>query len=143
MTDVHTLKQRSYNMSRIKSKNTNPERVLRTVLYASGARGYRIHPKIVGNPDVVFVRKKLAIFIDGCFWHRCPDCFIMPENNREFWIKKIKSNVERDKKVNLILKRSGWKVIRIWEHEIRYNLNSCCKRILCEVKKDKNGSQNT
>jgi len=119
MTDVLTPKQRTYNMSRIQGKNTTPEIKLRKLLFATGIRGYRIHHNIPGKPDIVFVKKKIAIFIDGCFWHKCSVCFQEPETRKEFWMKKIQSNIDRDKKVNEQLKNEGWTVIRIWEHEIK------------------------
>jgi len=118
MTDVLTTEQRKFNMSRIRAKNTAPEVKLRKLLWSEGIRGYRIHYNLPGKPDVVYVKKKIAIFIDGCFWHKC-----------EFWMKKIQSNVDRDKKVNEQLKDEGWYVIRIWEHEIRKNLPLVVKKI--------------
>jgi len=121
MTDVLTREQRKLNMSRIRAKNTGPEVRFRKLLFANGIRGYRIHYKLTGKPDIVFTKRKIAIFIDGCFWHKCPVCFQEPETRKEFWMKKIQSNIERDKKVNEKLREDGWTVIRIWEHEIRKN----------------------
>jgi len=118
MTDVLTKKQRSFNMSQIKGKNTKPEVILRRLLYSKGIRGYRIHYKIFGKPDIVFIKKKIVIFIDGCFWHKCPVCFVKPETRMEFWMEKIEKNVERDKTVNKNLEKEGWVVLRFWEHEI-------------------------
>ncbi len=119
MTDVLTKKQRSYNMSMIRASNTQPEIRLRKMLSASELKGYRLHYKLTGKPDIVFPRKKIAIFIDGCFWHKCPRCFIKPRTNIKFWKEKIESNVKRDKVVNRELMKKGWKVLRIWEHEMR------------------------
>ena len=119
MTDVLTQEQRKFNMSRIKGKNTGPEVKLRKMLYAQGIRGYRIYCNLPGKPDIVFLKKKIAIFIDGCFWHKCPVCFQEPDTRKEFWMKKIQSNIERDKKVNELLQNDGWKVIRLWEHDVR------------------------
>jgi len=121
MTDVLTKEQRAYNMSKIRGKNTAPEIKLRKLLWSEGIRGYRIHFKLPGKPDIVFTKKKIAIFIDGCFWHKCPVCFQEPETRKEFWMKKILSNIDRDVKVNTQLKEKGWTVIRIWEHEIKKN----------------------
>ncbi|GAG33124.1 unnamed protein product, partial [marine sediment metagenome] len=104
MTDVHTPEQRKYNMSQIRGKNTKPEVKLRKYLFSKGIRGYRLYYKLLGKPDLVFTKQKIVVFVDGCFWHKCPKCFIQPENNKEFWKKKIKGNVERDKKVNKLLK---------------------------------------
>jgi DNA mismatch endonuclease (patch repair protein) len=130
MTDVHNQEQRKFNMSRIRAKNTGPEVKFRKLLFANGMRGYRVHYNLLGKPDVVFIKKKIAIFIDGCFWHKCPVCFKEPETRKEFWMKKINSNIERDKKADLQLQKDGWLVIRIWEHEIRKNPERCIEKIM-------------
>jgi len=108
-------------MSRIKGKNTKPEMLLRKALWAKGFR-YRLHAKIQGKPDVVFISQRVAIFVDGCFWHGCPLHSVKPKSNRKFWEDKLKSNRIRDKRVTASLRQQGWKVIRIWEHEIKNNL---------------------
>jgi DNA mismatch endonuclease (patch repair protein) len=130
MTDVLTQAQRKYNMSRIRAKNTGPEVKLRKLLFSNGIRGYRIHYALPGKPDIVFTKKKIAIFVDGCFWHKCPICFQEPETRKEFWMKKINSNVERATKVNEKLRQNGWTVIRIWEHEIRKDPENAVKKII-------------
>ena len=131
MADVLSKAQRSYNMSMVKGKNTRPEFKLRKLLFGNGIRGYKIHYNILGKPDLVFTKYKIAVFIDGCFWHKCPLCFKNPETNREFWLEKINSNVLRDKGITKKLKSEGWKVIRIWEHDIKgKNINKCLKRIV-------------
>lgn len=129
MTDVLTPAQRKYNMSRIRGKNTGPEIKLRKLLWSQGIRGYRIHYILPGKPDIVFTKKKISIFIDGCFWHKCPVCFQEPETRKEFWMKKILSNVERDKKVNKQLMEEGWTVLRFWEHDVRKNPDAIVKEI--------------
>jgi len=120
-------------MSQIKGKNTKPEIMLRKFLFSKGLRGYRISEKITGKPDIVFTKYKVVVFVDGCFWHKCPKCFREPDTNREFWTKKINRNVRRDKKVNEILTKNGWKVIRLWEHEIKSDINGCYTRVLDEL----------
>lgn len=125
MVDVHTKEQRSYNMSKVKSKDTKPELVLRKYLFSNGIRGYRLHSDLPGKPDIVFTKYKLAIFIDGCFWHKCPECFKPPSSNIEFWEEKLNSNVLRDEKVNKQLVNMGYKVIRFWEHQIIKDLYKC------------------
>jgi DNA mismatch endonuclease (patch repair protein) len=135
MTDVLTQEQRKLNMSRIRAKNTGPEVKLRKMLFAEGIRGYRIHYSLPGKPDIVFTKKKIAIFIDGCFWHKCPVCFQEPETRKEFWMKKIQSNVDRDERVNEQLKAEGWTILRIWEHEVRKNPEDVVKRISDMLKK--------
>jgi len=133
MADVLTREQRSYNMSMIRAKNTKPEIILRKLIFASGLRGYRLHYELMGKPDIVFPKRKIAVFIDGCFWHKCPKCFIKPATNRKFWKEKIESNVKRDKAVNAGLRKKGWKVLRIWEHELR-NEKTIKRKIIDRIK---------
>ncbi|MBW3001863.1 very short patch repair endonuclease [Candidatus Woesearchaeota archaeon] len=135
MTDVLTKEQRSYCMSKIRGKHTKPELKLRRELTKRGLRGYRIHYKLIGSPDMVYPKYRLAIFIDGCFWHKCPKCFIEPATRKQFWLQKIKGNVQRDIKVRKALRKKGWKVIRFYEHEIKKDLNRCFKKILNELAK--------
>jgi DNA mismatch endonuclease (patch repair protein) len=103
-------------MSAIRSKNTMPEVVLRKALWAKGLR-YRIH---YGNEkiDLAFPSKKLAILVDGCFWHSCPIHSHIPQSNVGYWLPKLKKNLERDKAKNERLANNGWKVMRFWEHDI-------------------------
>jgi DNA mismatch endonuclease, patch repair protein len=138
MTDVLTHEQRKFNMSRIMGKNTGPEVKLRKLMSTTGIRGYRIHYNLPGKPDIVFTKKKIAIFIDGCFWHKCPVCFQEPETRKSFWMKKINSNVNRDKKVNEQLKEEGWSVMRFWEHDVRKNPDEIVKKISEILEKSKN-----
>ncbi|MDO8872893.1 MAG: very short patch repair endonuclease [Methanoregula sp.] len=130
MADVLNEQQRKHNMSRIRGKNTGPEIKLRKMLWSHGIRGYRIHHNMPGKPDIVFIKKKIAIFIDGCFWHKCPIDFQEPETRKEFWMKKINSNVERDKKITKKLQEEGWTVIRFWEHEVRKKPEEVIEKIL-------------
>lgn len=127
--DNLTRKQRSFNMSRIKSKNTEIEKKFRVLLFKNGYRGYRIkNNKIPGNPDIFFSKKRLAIFIDGCFWHKCNICFKKPKSNLNYWNKKIKKNVLRDKKINEILKKKKITILRFWGHEIKNNIFNSFKK---------------
>jgi DNA mismatch endonuclease, patch repair protein len=132
MTDVLSKEQRAYNMSKIRGRNTGPEMKLRKLLWSAGIRGYRVHCDLPGKPDIVFVKKKIVLFIDGCFWHKCPIDFQEPETRKEFWMKKINSNVERDEKNNRLLTEDGWIVLRIWEHEMRKEPEKVVQRI-CEI----------
>jgi len=117
MTDVHTKEQRSYNMSQIKASKTKPELKLKKIMKVLS---FSYQPKnILGKPDFANKKEKIAIFIDGCFWHKCQKCFKSPKTNGKFWKEKIEKNVERDKKVTKKLKKDGWKVIRVWEHNIK------------------------
>lgn len=111
-------------MSSIKGKNTKPELKLRKALWHSGVKGYRLHwKKVPGRPDIAFPGKKLAIFVNGCFWHRCPYCNpSKPKSNTEFWEKKFEKNISRDKEKVRELEKLGWKVITIWECKIKTDL---------------------
>lgn len=126
--DVLSPKQRSYCMSQIQGKNTKPEIKLRKALWSQGIR-YRIKNKLPGKPDIVFPRFKLVVFVDGCFWHRCPKHYIKPKTRAKFWEEKISGNVERDKRNNRKLRKLGWSVVRIWEHDVKTSLNKCVEKI--------------
>ena len=133
MTDVFSKEVRSAVMSRIRSKNTTSEILVRKELWRRGYR-YRIHYSLQGKPDLVFIRERLAVFIDGCFWHKCPKCYIEPKSNRDYWIPKIQRNVDRDKSNTRLLKRKGWSVLRIWEHEVKSCLSVSVQRIETALK---------
>lgn len=118
--DVHTPIKRSFNMSKIKNKDTKPEIVVRKWLWKNNYR-YRLHAQnLPGRPDIVFKSRKSIIFIHGCFWHR-HDCkyATIPASRQDFWIKKFQKNVERDRKNMQSLDELGWRVLIIWECEIR------------------------
>ena len=112
-------------MSANKAKNTKPELLLSKALWKGGYKGYRLNwKKVPGRPDIAFPGKKLAIFVNGCYWHRCPKCDLpLPKTNTRFWKEKFDKNVKRDKKKNDELLSLGWKVIVIWECEIHSDLN--------------------
>jgi DNA mismatch endonuclease, patch repair protein len=134
MTDVLTKKQRSYNMSRIKGKDTKPEIRLRKLLSAEGVKGYRLnYTKLTGKPDIVFPRQKLAVFIDGCFWHKCPRCFVEPATRKEFWLKKIEGNLKRDRLANKRLRKDSWKILRFREHTVKQNPEKILTKIVYEL----------
>ena len=115
-------------MSRIRGKDTKPELIFRKALWSAGLR-YRLKSKLPGRPDLVFPGRKVAVFVDGCFWHQCPEHFQWPKNRPNFWKKKITRTVERDKEVTDQLKKMGWKVLRVWEHELGNNLGEAVKRV--------------
>ena len=128
--DVHQPKTRSYNMSRIKGKNTKPELVIRKLLWRKGYR-YRIHyRKLPGKPDLVFPGRKKVVFINGCFWHK-HDCkyFKWPETNSNFWQDKINRTAQRDNENYETLKRMGWHSIIIWECKIKNNITEAIDEI--------------
>ena len=132
MIDVFSKSQRSYNMSRVKCRDTKPEIKLRKELHRHGLKGYRTRSNLYGKPDIIFTKYKLAIFVDGCFWHKCPVCFKRPSTRTDFWDKKIEKNTLRDKEVNKKLASDGWKILRFWEHEINKNINNVIKKIIKE-----------
>lgn len=119
---------RSKIMSKIKSKNTSPEKILRKALWDIGLR-FRIQygkEKI----DIAFPDKKIAIFVDGCFWHSCPIHGHIPKSNEGYWVAKLAKNIERAKDKDIRLESDGWKILHFWEHEIKNDLNDCIQRIL-------------
>jgi len=124
MADVHSVEVRSYNMSRIRSKNTKPELILRKVLFANGFR-YRLHNKsLPGKPDIVLKKYNTVIFVHGCFWHGHKHCryFVVPKTRTEWWMDKITGNQKNDELKKKALKSAGWNVIEVFE---------------CNLKKDK------
>lgn len=132
MPDVMTPEQRSRCMSRIRSEKTGPEMRLRRALWARGVR-YRIHRKLPGKPDLAFAGRRLAVFVDGCFWHGCPDHGTSPKSNQSYWGPKIERNRERDAKVSAALRAEGWTVLRFWEHEIESALDSVVNEIMAAM----------
>jgi DNA mismatch endonuclease (patch repair protein) len=121
MTDVHDKQTRSFNMSRIKSKNTKPEMLVRKFLFAKGFR-YRLHDKtLAGKPDLVFPRLKTVLFIHGCYWHGHENCkyFVPPKTRTDWWLDKIGKNKLRDSENLAKLKSEGWKVITVFECELK------------------------
>ena len=121
MADVHTPEQRSYNMSRIRSKNTKPEELVRKFLFSQGFRYRKNDARLPGKPDIVLPKYKTVIFVNGCFWHGHEGCryFVWPKNNAEFWEEKITGNIQRDKHNHQLLSNQGWRVIEIWECQLK------------------------
>ena len=120
MADVFTKAQRSAVMARVRSRD-NASTEIRTVelLRATEITGWRRHSRIFGKPDFIFQKAKIALFVDGCFWHGCPRCKRVPTSSEAFWRAKIQRNIQRDKKVSRQLRKEGWKVIRIRECRLR------------------------
>ena len=134
--DNLTRSQRRKNMQNIHSTGTTPEIVIMRELRRQNIYFAKNVKSIIGKPDIVFRRKKTAVFIDSDFWHVHPKRFIMPQSNKRYWKEKIRRNKERDDEVNREFKKRGWKVIRIWEYDVRRNLVKCMKKILKVVKAD-------
>lgn len=120
VADNHTKEQRSYNMSRIRSKNNAPEEKVRKFLFSKGFRYRKNDKNLPGCPDIVLPKYKTVIFVNGCFWHK-HNCkrFVWPSSNEEYWKKKILRNVERDEINIKELKELGWKVLVVWECELK------------------------
>ena len=121
MADVHTKQQRSYNMSRIKSKDTKPEMLVRRFLHARGFR-YRLHTKhLPGKPDIVLPKYRTVIFVHGCFWHGHKNCKYasIHKTRTEWWLNKINGNIANDNKKKLLLKKEKWTVITVWECQLK------------------------
>lgn len=120
MADNHSKEERSYNMSRIRSKGNKPEEKVRKYLFSKGFRYRKNDRRLPGCPDIVLPKYKTVIFVNGCFWHKhdCPR-FVWPSSNQEYWIPKIEGNVQRDERNHSQLKESGWNVIVIWECELK------------------------
>lgn len=120
-------------MSRIRACNTTPELLLRKALWACGLR-YRLHTSTpAGRPDIVFSRARVAIFVDGCFWHGCPDHYVKPKTRTEFWSHKLRENVLRDIKQTRELEGLGWRLVRVWEHEVFANLEELVLKVRAVV----------
>jgi DNA mismatch endonuclease (patch repair protein) len=106
-------------MARVKGTNTSPELLLRRGLWHSGFR-YRLNRRIQNTrPDIVFPSGRVAVFVDGCFWHGCPSHYVKPKSRSHFWADKLAANVDRDTRQTLELESEGWRVVRIWEHEVK------------------------
>jgi DNA mismatch endonuclease, patch repair protein len=121
MADVHTREIRSYNMSRIKGKNTKPEMIVRKFLHSNGFR-YKLHDKsLPGKPDIVLPKYKTVIFVHGCFWHGHKNCkyYVIPKTRTDWWLNKINGNISNDTKAVKELKKDGWKIMTIWECELK------------------------
>ena len=120
MADNHTKEQRSYNMSKIRSTNSAPEEKVRKYLFSKGFRYRKNVKSLPGCPDIVLSKYKTVIFVNGCFWHMhdCPR-FVWPSTNIEYWEPKIRRNVERDKNNIELLQKEGWRVLVIWECELK------------------------
>lgn len=126
--DPLTSEQRSRLMSRVRTRNTAPEVALRRALWLVGVRGWRLHPKDVpGQPDLIFRRRRLAVFVDGAFWHGHPDCYW--GQSGAFWDAKIARNRARDARVNAELDAAGWTVLRLWDFEVEKDPVACAKRV--------------
>ena len=133
MADIMSKKERSKRMSLIRGKWTKQEKLLHNYLKGHKTR-HEMHPKMEGSPDIILKGKKVAIFLHGCFWHGCKKCYRKPVQNKQFWEKKLQYNMKKDRRNAKSLRKRGWKVVVVWEHEIsrtrpRESLRNLCERI--------------
>lgn len=121
MTDVKSPEARSHNMAAIKGRNTKPEEIVRKFLFSQGFRYRKNDPRLPGKPDIVLPKYRTVVFVNGCFWHLHQGCkyFVWPKQNAEFWRNKISGNTERDQRNYTALKEAGWRVIIVWECELK------------------------
>lgn len=117
-------------MSRIRGKDTGPERRLRMALVRQGVAGFRVNDaSMPGSPDVTFPASRLAVFVDGCFWHGCPRCYREPKSNKAFWRGKARMNRAKDRRDTAALAAAGWSVVRVWEHALKGSEDAFARRI--------------
>lgn len=137
MADVFSKEKRSDIMSRIRGHgNKETELVMARLFRQSGIKGWRRHLPVFGNPDFVFRPARVAVFVDGCFWHGCPKHANMPATHRNFWHDKLEANKVRDRKVNRTLRNQGWRVVRIWAHDLRRE-QFCISRVKSALAKSR------
>jgi len=149
MPDNHSKEVRSYNMSKIRSKNSKPEVIVRRYLFSQGLRYRKNDKRYPGHPDIVLPKYKTVVFVNGCFWHMHEGCkrSVLPQSNSEYWIPKLQKNRQRDKFNISFLEQAGWKVITVWECELRNDsLQQRLSRLYKEITQgsgDKGYAENT
>lgn len=140
MADVFSKRERSRVMAAVRSRgNKETEVKLVSILRAARIFGWRRHQALPGRPDFAFPRQRLAIFVDGCFWHGCRWHCRMPKNNRQYWERKITRNVSRDRDTTRRLRDAGWRVLRIWGHSLRFP-ESVTRRVISELRVSQSGA---
>jgi DNA mismatch endonuclease (patch repair protein) len=140
MTDTRTPEQRRRIMAAVRGKHTAPELALRRALYAAGARGWRCHyARVPGTPDMAWPSLRVAVFVDGAFWHGHPSRH-KPGRSGAYWDRKIAHNVERDRETDAALEVAGWAVIRVWDFEIRKDLPAVIARIIAALAERADGN---
>lgn len=129
MPDIVSAEVRSRMMSKVRPRDTGPELLLRRTLHKLGVRGYRVHRRDVpGRPDIVWIGRRLAVFVDGAFWHGHPSAYT-PGKSGAFWDKKISDNAARDRRVDDNLRQGGWTVMRFWDFEVEKDARQCAEKI--------------
>lgn len=129
MADNLTPEQRHKNMTHIKSSNTKIEKDITKALWNLGYRFRKNVKGLPGKPDIAIKKYKIVIFLDSCFWHKCPEHFKKPKSNLEYWEPKIKRNVERDAEINRYYQNKNWHILRIWEHEVKKDFDNTLAKI--------------
>lgn len=133
MADTRTPEQRSRIMAAVRSRDTGPEVALRRALFAAGVRGWRCHRRdLPGRPDIAFGVAKVAVFVDGAFWHGHPSRH-KPGRSGFYWDEKIEQNVSRDRRVDQELRDAGWTVVRLWDFEVKRDLSGAVSRVVSEL----------
>ncbi len=144
MADNHSKEVRSMNMSHIRSKGSKPEEIVRKALFSKGFRYRKNVKSLPGCPDIVLPKYKTVVFVNGCFWHKhdCPR-FVWPTSNKDYWYSKITKNVERDKENKELLQSQGWRVLTVWECELKKNtINYTLSHLVRAIKRNKNTKYN-
>jgi DNA mismatch endonuclease (patch repair protein) len=128
---------RSRAMRAVRSRNNRSTEIpLKMALVRAGLSGWNLHGRsVVGCPDFLFQKKRIALFVDGCFWHGCPKCGHLPSTNAQYWAMKIKLNKKRDRRTTRALRADGYQVLRVWEHEITSNVDRCLDKVIGELRK--------
>lgn len=137
MPDIFTKARRSEVMSRIRGRgNKGTELLLVKLFREHQITGWRRHYPIAGRPDFAFRKEKVAVFVDGCFWHGCPKHGAKPKANKKYWLPKLQANIARDRKANRDLRGAGWKVVRIWEHDLAKSRQVATVRRVQRISRD-------
>ena len=141
MPDVFTKAKRSEVMSRIRGRgNKETELALMKLLRRHHITGWSTNQKVFGKPDFIFRQVRLALFVDGCFWHGCPKHATFPVTRRAFWLKKFATKKARDRRVNRVLRKEGWRVVRIWEHDLAKRGETCIRKIQAATNSSRSAS---
>lgn len=137
MADVHTPAQRSFNMSRIRGRDTKPEKLLRSLLHRAGFRFRKNVAALPGKPDIVLPKHRAVVLVHGCYWHRHEGCryATTPATNTAFWLEKFEATVQRDERAEQVLREQGWRVLRVWECQLRSGAEATAETLSSDLLK--------
>ena len=141
MADKVSPEVRTRTMRAVKSNDSKMEIKFRSALWRCGLRFYKNVKSLPGKPDIVFPKKKVVIFLDSCFWHGCPQHLRMPKSNLDYWQPKIERNKKRDGEINSYYSENNWRILRIWEHELKTNFDNKVSEVALTVRKSQNCEQ--